>query len=170
MANTRNYTKWTWNMPTSSTSRPSRMYPNLDFWFENIPSGNPASFRLHTPNPKRAGWSDRTNFRLLVNCLIWVILRKLQKLGYFFPRYKLCFKIGKTWIGLRLGRFSHNLIWSHWKRVWNLLFPWKSLFFMDGGALTVTRCIARHLESKVLHCRCNWSCKRLKDQKVYGPL
>jgi hypothetical protein len=26
-------------------SRPSKIYPNLDFWFENIPSGNPA-YRL----------------------------------------------------------------------------------------------------------------------------
>jgi hypothetical protein len=30
-------------MPTSSIARPSKIYPNLDFWFENKPSGNPAS-------------------------------------------------------------------------------------------------------------------------------
>jgi hypothetical protein len=29
------------NIPTSSIARPSKIYPNLDFWFENIPSGNP---------------------------------------------------------------------------------------------------------------------------------
>jgi hypothetical protein len=29
------------NIPTSSIARPSKNYPNLDFWFENIPSGNP---------------------------------------------------------------------------------------------------------------------------------
>jgi hypothetical protein len=29
-------------MPTSSIARPSKIYPNLDFWFENKPSGNPA--------------------------------------------------------------------------------------------------------------------------------
>jgi hypothetical protein len=27
-------------IPTSSIARPSKIYPNLDFWFENIPSGN----------------------------------------------------------------------------------------------------------------------------------
>jgi hypothetical protein len=27
----------------SSIARPSKIYPNLDFWFENKPSGNPAS-------------------------------------------------------------------------------------------------------------------------------
>jgi hypothetical protein len=26
---------------TFSISRPSQIYPNWDFWFENIPSGNP---------------------------------------------------------------------------------------------------------------------------------
>jgi hypothetical protein len=25
----------------SSSARPSKIYPNLDFWFENKPSGNP---------------------------------------------------------------------------------------------------------------------------------
>jgi hypothetical protein len=29
------------NITTSSIARPSKKYPNLDFWFENIPSGNP---------------------------------------------------------------------------------------------------------------------------------
>jgi hypothetical protein len=29
------------NMPTSSFARPSQIYPNWDFWFENIQSGNP---------------------------------------------------------------------------------------------------------------------------------
>jgi hypothetical protein len=28
-------------MSTSSVARPSKIYPNLDFWFENKPSGNP---------------------------------------------------------------------------------------------------------------------------------
>jgi hypothetical protein len=26
-------------IPTSSIARPSKIYPKLDFWFENIPSG-----------------------------------------------------------------------------------------------------------------------------------
>jgi hypothetical protein len=28
-------------MPTSSVARPSKIYPNWDFWFETIPSGIP---------------------------------------------------------------------------------------------------------------------------------
>jgi hypothetical protein len=29
------------HQPTSSIARHSKIYPNLDFWFENKPSGNP---------------------------------------------------------------------------------------------------------------------------------
>jgi hypothetical protein len=35
-------TKWTQNIPTSSIARHSKIFPNMDFWLENIPSGNPA--------------------------------------------------------------------------------------------------------------------------------
>jgi hypothetical protein len=35
------HTKWTRNLPTSSIA--SKICPNLDFGFENIPSGNPAA-------------------------------------------------------------------------------------------------------------------------------
>jgi uncharacterized protein involved in tolerance to divalent cations len=42
------YTNWSYNVPnghipiisTSSIARPSKIYPNWDFWLENIPSGN----------------------------------------------------------------------------------------------------------------------------------
>jgi hypothetical protein len=27
-------------IPTSSIAKPSTIYPNWDFWFENMPSGN----------------------------------------------------------------------------------------------------------------------------------
>jgi hypothetical protein len=37
------FTEWIYNIPTSSIVRPSKIYPNLDFLFENIPSGNPES-------------------------------------------------------------------------------------------------------------------------------
>jgi hypothetical protein len=40
-------------------------YPNLDFWFENKPSGNPAP--------------DWANFRLLGEGLFWAASWKLQK-------------------------------------------------------------------------------------------
>jgi hypothetical protein len=32
-------------MPTSSIARTFKIYPNLDFWFEKIPSGNPGEKR-----------------------------------------------------------------------------------------------------------------------------
>jgi hypothetical protein len=35
------YSKWTSTMPTFSIPRPSKIYPNWDFWFENKTSGNP---------------------------------------------------------------------------------------------------------------------------------
>jgi hypothetical protein len=35
--------KWPQNKPIFSVSRPCQMYPNCDFWSENMPSGNPAS-------------------------------------------------------------------------------------------------------------------------------
>jgi hypothetical protein len=47
--------KWTkrpWNIPKSSIARHSKNYPNFDFWFENIPSGNPAR-HLHVENIHR---------------------------------------------------------------------------------------------------------------------
>jgi hypothetical protein len=36
------YSKWPLNIPIFSISRTSKNYPKWDFWFENIPSGNPA--------------------------------------------------------------------------------------------------------------------------------
>jgi hypothetical protein len=35
------WTKCPSNIPTSSIARPSQIYPTLDFWFDNKPSGNP---------------------------------------------------------------------------------------------------------------------------------
>jgi hypothetical protein len=37
------YFKLQWNIATYYFSKPPRMYPYLDFWSENIPSGNPGS-------------------------------------------------------------------------------------------------------------------------------
>jgi hypothetical protein len=31
-------------------AKPSKIYPNLDFWFENKPSGNPASSAAYLDN------------------------------------------------------------------------------------------------------------------------
>jgi hypothetical protein len=44
--NNHKYIKWSKiyqmaiKLPTSSLARPSKIYPNLDFWLENKPSGN----------------------------------------------------------------------------------------------------------------------------------
>jgi hypothetical protein len=35
------YFKWLLNIPALSILRPSEIYPNWYFWFENVPSGNP---------------------------------------------------------------------------------------------------------------------------------
>jgi hypothetical protein len=37
------WTKCPWNIPSSSIATPSKIYPNIDFWFENKPSGNPGA-------------------------------------------------------------------------------------------------------------------------------
>jgi hypothetical protein len=40
------------NLPTSFNARHSKIYPNWNFWFENIPSGNPAfNPAKHGDNP-----------------------------------------------------------------------------------------------------------------------
>jgi hypothetical protein len=40
------HSKWALNIPTFSIQIPSKIYPNWDFWYENIPSGNPDRRRL----------------------------------------------------------------------------------------------------------------------------
>jgi hypothetical protein len=42
------FTQWPQNMPTSSVARPSKIFPNWDFRFENIPSGNPVHIEEKT--------------------------------------------------------------------------------------------------------------------------
>jgi hypothetical protein len=44
------YSKWSSNVPTFTIQRPSKIYTNWDFWFENKPSGKPGW---------RAGKSDQ---------------------------------------------------------------------------------------------------------------
>jgi hypothetical protein len=45
-------------IPTFSNPRSSKIYPNWDFWFENIPSGNPASQWNFRPILKRTKPED----------------------------------------------------------------------------------------------------------------
>jgi hypothetical protein len=54
-------TKWSWNLPTSFITKPSKIYPNWDFWFENMPSGNPVKLSrpflvLESEGSKKDGW------------------------------------------------------------------------------------------------------------------
>jgi hypothetical protein len=37
--------KWPQNIPTSSIKRPYKIDPNWNFWFEDMPSGNPGASR-----------------------------------------------------------------------------------------------------------------------------
>jgi hypothetical protein len=39
------YSKWPQKIPTLPIPNISKIYPNRDFWFENIPSCNPATDR-----------------------------------------------------------------------------------------------------------------------------
>jgi hypothetical protein len=48
------------HITTSSIARPSKIYPNRDFWFENVPSGNPGGedFARETTNGSTTGLPD----------------------------------------------------------------------------------------------------------------
>jgi hypothetical protein len=82
------YSKWPYNIPTFPILRPSKICPNLDFWFENIPFGNPG-LKLRTV--ELSAW-------LVVPNLSWI--KELQeffllKNGYlhnytFFQSYVEC--------------------------------------------------------------------------------
>jgi hypothetical protein len=37
------YSEWSLNIPILSILRPSKIYPNKDFWLENKSSGNPGA-------------------------------------------------------------------------------------------------------------------------------
>jgi predicted secreted protein len=41
------HAKWPKNIQIFSIPRPSKIYLNWDFWFENIPSGNPDTYILN---------------------------------------------------------------------------------------------------------------------------
>jgi hypothetical protein len=49
-------------MPTFSIPRPSKIYPNRDFWFENIPSGNPGHGCFTAKKSGSTGWSPTKRF------------------------------------------------------------------------------------------------------------
>jgi hypothetical protein len=56
-------------LPTLSTSRPSKIFPKLGFWFENKPSGNPGlkswiTFHFKRRKEKKMKLKIKTN-----NCM-----------------------------------------------------------------------------------------------------
>jgi hypothetical protein len=56
------WTKCPWNIPSSSNARPSKIYPNLDFGFENKPSGNPVCQYVCIPKiSNHCCWQTRGN-------------------------------------------------------------------------------------------------------------
>jgi hypothetical protein len=106
------YSKWTWNIPTISISRPSKIYPNWNLWFENIPSGNPAPI-----------WSDFSFRFLLGHCSILARIYvgnnhfyNKKRFDYFFffeifevfPRYLCTYSQMKS---TDTKQTIHNLCW-----------------------------------------------------------
>jgi hypothetical protein len=52
------------------------------------------------------------------DCFLEAVFEKYQKwptnLGYFSPKYRLCIKFYKKWVGQKFGHFFDKLIWSPW--------------------------------------------------------
>jgi hypothetical protein len=67
------YSKWQLHIPTFSIPWPPKIYPNWDFWFEKLPSGNPEAvhkvFMLQTTfQPERPHMHVQVCFPSLVLC------------------------------------------------------------------------------------------------------
>jgi hypothetical protein len=84
-------TKWSQNIPTS-IARPSEIYSNWDFLFENMPSGNPgpndANFRQTVTNPSQ---HFQTRNHTIHHRVEWPtkVVRKIKKL---FEKLKTIFR------------------------------------------------------------------------------
>jgi hypothetical protein len=120
---------------TSSIARPSKIYPNLDFWFENKPSGNPAEnrtshiyvffyFCLQTrkyvaPNWLRNYCSEINHQPPLSFFVKFLVLRRLVFVAlekYVFPSNRLNSVSLQSQIRIEMYIFSHlkkALIVSH---------------------------------------------------------
>jgi hypothetical protein len=80
------YSTWSKNITTLSIPRPSKFYQNWNFWFENKPSGNPASLNS-----------------------FFVELQQLPTfLGHSFPHLSWRIHFGKNGLGYILGDFFPN--------------------------------------------------------------
>jgi hypothetical protein len=72
------YSKWSWNIPTSSIPRPSKIYPKWYFLLENKPSGNPASQCIIRGSVQKVCETTRLDLGLVttwnLDCQIFVFL------------------------------------------------------------------------------------------------
>jgi hypothetical protein len=91
------YSKWTQNTPTSFNARHSKIYPNSDFRFENISSGNPGRRGDHAEDRLRSNaiqkpepwvWPGRQGDRMR----LWKSLPKCSPIQIML---KLTFTVGK---------------------------------------------------------------------------
>jgi hypothetical protein len=63
------YSKWPQTISTFSNLRPSQIYPNRDFWFENKPSGNPCYAELYLSRLVWQWWVwIKTRFQTRIFC------------------------------------------------------------------------------------------------------
>jgi hypothetical protein len=103
------YIKRPYTIPTSSNVSPSKIYPNRDFWFENMPSGNPASewekaFLVATPEnwfPRKCTFQDTT-------------ARSVIRLGHLSPFWKFFYiykSRPKCW-AIFYRKFLQNTCWA----------------------------------------------------------
>jgi hypothetical protein len=104
-----NYTKWSYNIQTFFILRPSEIYPNLDFWFENKPSGNPVWERSPIQGCQMACFRNQkskfwVNFGGPCNGKSWHIL---WPFGLFYGHWKYLMDI--SYILWLFGIFS--LFW-----------------------------------------------------------
>jgi hypothetical protein len=67
-------------IPTFNIQRPNKISPNWDFWFENIPSGNPGSeviFCYSCPCPKQGcQMSNAKKIAYLNTYNFWLVNKK----------------------------------------------------------------------------------------------
>jgi hypothetical protein len=77
------YSKWQKNISIFYYLNPSKIYPNLDSWFENKPSGNPAN---ETISPKKLGLDKKVS-----ECNL-----STSKFGPFSPKWRNLSQSGHT--------------------------------------------------------------------------
>jgi hypothetical protein len=104
------YSKWSWNITTFSFPRPSKFYPNCDFWFENKPSGNPG----------KDGWLrwwhralDRWGFEIGSNETTPKQLKTFLSDFYYLLFHSKCFKIPWNVWRCRRNKVCSKKPWSN---------------------------------------------------------